>query len=337
MSVLLELFLRGALLCIAMGLLAFSAGRQHLVVRHNLLRLTMLLLLLLPATLLLPRVHLAVLSDFESAASAATTATPAGLAPKTFLVVIWLTGVAAFGIVHVAGILRLRSLLRRATPLTSPAWSARLRASLRALGSKRPAQLLLVPGIPGPAAMQWRKPLVLLPLAALDWPDDRVQVVLLHELAHLVRGDPRRRWLERLVCALYWFNPFVWIINRMLHDTRELVCDAMVIDCGTSPARYAEHLLAIATEAPSLQAPAPALAMAPPRSRLGHRIRDLLEISGESHRRASVSLLAMTVLAVAGIAFVAISVDFATPPSLLLVDDAEALLRLTANPFPGNR
>jgi beta-lactamase regulating signal transducer with metallopeptidase domain len=334
MAALVELFLRSVLLCIAMGLLALVAGRRHLVFRHNLLRLTLLLLLVLPATLLLPRFHLALFPAFHSAASAATTSTRDAFAPQTFLPVLWLAGVAVFGLVHIAGILRLRILLRRATPLISPAWMARLQASLQALDWNRPAQLLLVPGIPGPAAMQWRKPLVLLPPAALDWPADRVQVVLLHELAHLVRGDPRRRWLERLACMVYWFNPCVWIINRMLQDTRELVCDAMVIDCGTPPARYAAHLLAIATEAPSLPAPEPALAMAPPRSRLGNRIRDLLAISGESRRKASVSLLAMTVLSVAGIAFVAISVDFAAPD---LIDDTETLLRLTADPFPGNR
>ncbi len=51
------------------------------------------------------------------------------------------------------------------------------------------------------------RPKVIIPRVARTWSDDRIAVVLRHELAHIRRGD----WLVQiggeLLRAIYWFNP----------------------------------------------------------------------------------------------------------------------------------
>lgn len=52
--------------------------------------------------------------------------------------------------------------------------------------------------------------------------------ILLHELAHIKRGD---LWVHAVYMTLqivYWFNPLLWLIRRTLQNLRELCYDATV-------------------------------------------------------------------------------------------------------------
>ena len=52
--------------------------------------------------------------------------------------------------------------------------------------------------------------------------------ILLHELAHIKRGDLLVHAVYMIVQIAYWFNPLLWIIRRTLQNLRELCCDATV-------------------------------------------------------------------------------------------------------------
>jgi beta-lactamase regulating signal transducer with metallopeptidase domain len=91
----------------------------------------------------------------------------------------------------------------------------------------------------------WR-PLIVMPIDAAQWPEERRRVVLLHELAHIKRRDCLTQALAQLVCAAYWFNPLVWIAARQLRTERERACDDFVLAAGTRGSAYAAHLLDIA-------------------------------------------------------------------------------------------
>ena len=79
-----------------------------------------------------------------------------------------------------------------------------------------------------------------------EWPEQRRRLVLLHELAHVRRWD----WLTQLVahvaCAVYWFNPLVWLAARQMRIERERACDDLVLACGAKASDYAQELLALA-------------------------------------------------------------------------------------------
>ena len=58
------------------------------------------------------------------------------------------------------------------------------------------------------------RPLILLPPAALSgWSVEQLEMVLLHELAHLRRWDNLVNLLQRVLESLLFFHPVVWWLS----------------------------------------------------------------------------------------------------------------------------
>ena len=144
------------------------------------------------------------------------------------------------------------------------------------------------------------RPAIFIPGDATDWSEERRQMVLLHELAHVQRGDCLAQLLARITLALYWWNPAVWFAWREFLKERERTADDLVLNAGASASEYASHLLEIAR---SMQSPAAwgwaAVAMAR-RSQLEGRLLAILD-SGRDRkapRRAFAMAALMTAVAV---------------------------------------
>jgi TonB family protein len=90
------------------------------------------------------------------------------------------------------------------------------------------------------------RPQVLLPASSEYWPEERLRVVIAHELAHVQRMDWLFQMLAQAVCALYWFNPLLWLAANRLHRESELACDDAVLRLGVDARDYATHLFEIA-------------------------------------------------------------------------------------------
>ena len=116
------------------------------------------------------------------------------------------------------------------------------------LGVQHPVALLLDPQRSIPVVWGLRKIRLQLPLNALQWSDEQLQSVLLHELAHVRRRDLAVLAATQIACALYWFNPLVWLAAWRLHVERERACDDLVLSCGVRASLYAEHLLSIVAQ-----------------------------------------------------------------------------------------
>jgi HEAT repeat protein/beta-lactamase regulating signal transducer with metallopeptidase domain len=130
------------------------------------------------------------------------------------------------------------------------------------------------------------RPSVLMPADADAWPQDRLRIVLLHELAHVRRADCLTHILAQTACALYWMNPLAWVAARRLRTERERACDDLVLACGTPGPDYADQLLEIARAMGSGRfsrtAAAASLAMAH-RSQLEGRLMSILDPSVPRH------------------------------------------------------
>ena len=121
------------------------------------------------------------------------------------------------------------------------------------------------------------RPTVILPEAARAWSDDRLRVVLSHELAHVRRGDWGTQLAAELLRAVQWFNPVAWMVCRRLRRESEHACDDAVLNAGVAGPAYATHLLDLARAySVSRGAWSPALPVARP-SGLERRVRAMLD------------------------------------------------------------
>ena len=189
---------------------------------------------------------------------------------------VWFLGSLGSVCILLAGLLRLRWLASGARDIDAGPWctladelrrSYAIASSVRLLQSNH-SSLLVTWG--------WSRPRILLPAAARDWSDDRIRVVLAHELAHIARGDWSFQLTAEVLRVLYWFNPLLWIACRRLRIESERACDDAVLARGTEAPEYATHLLALARSLhPARQPWLPAPAMARPSSLEG-RIRAML-------------------------------------------------------------
>ncbi|NLS97136.1 MAG: M56 family metallopeptidase [Planctomycetaceae bacterium] len=125
-----------------------------------------------------------------------------------------------------------------------PLDSALRRAATR-LGLKRSVRLLVNERRSMPMMWGVLWPRVLIPAAAETWPADRIEAVLMHELAHVRRCDCLSQFAARAVCSLYWYHPLAWWAAKRMRSEAETACDNRVILAGCRPADYAEHLLQI--------------------------------------------------------------------------------------------
>jgi bla regulator protein BlaR1 len=90
---------------------------------------------------------------------------------------------------------------------------------------------------------------------------DQLRLLLAHELAHVMRGDPLVRWFALGVLTLHWWNPIVWLAVRQIEAAQEACCDSLVLSAsGASPKRYAEMLLTTVDFLAGQETPPPALA-----------------------------------------------------------------------------
>ena len=91
------------------------------------------------------------------------------------------------------------------------------------------------------------RPMILLPAAALaGWDPQQLEMVLLHELAHVRRYDNLVNLLQRIVESLLFFQPMVWIVSGWVRREREHCCDELVVARTRQPHAYAEMLVNLA-------------------------------------------------------------------------------------------
>lgn len=220
---------------------------------------------------------------------------------STILWALWIAGAAVVLFRLAAGVLTLRWILRHAREVTDPRWHALLGRVAEQLDLRAPVQLLESPHANMPMALGFWRPIVVLPMESDSWSAELREVVLLHELAHVRRGDVRANLVGQLACALYWFHPLVWTAARRLRIEAERACDDLVLGAGAPASAYAGHLLTMVQASASNSAPAFAVPMAQ-RSAFEGRVLAILDPRQARHgvtRRAAafgvVALLAVTV------------------------------------------
>ncbi len=216
---------------------------------------------------------------------------------------VWVGGAAVGLLLLAIGLARLARIAARAEPLDDGRWRAIRDDIARAYGVRRDVRLLQTDR---PMLVTWGivAPKILVPRGASDWSDDRVRIVLAHELAHVARGDWLAQLLAQCVRAAHWCNPLAWIVCHRARLEAEHACDDAVLNLGVEGSEYASHLLALARSMHTRRAAwVPAQAIVRPSS-LERRVAAMLNarvnhapLSRAGRFAATVAVLFMTVAA----------------------------------------
>jgi beta-lactamase regulating signal transducer with metallopeptidase domain len=158
---------------------------------------------------------------------------------QTLLMLAWMAGVGAVLIYRAVGSWRLRRLRLQSEPVTDE----RLPSLAAECGLENQVELRRSSQCRVPLTWGLWRPIVVLPDAALAWPQERLTATLRHEFAHIRRQDCLTLLLAQVVCALYWMNPLAWLAMRQLRMAQEQACDDLVLRSGASAADYAELLV----------------------------------------------------------------------------------------------
>jgi hypothetical protein len=186
-----------------------------------------------------------------------------------------------------------------------------------------------------PFAFGGRTPTVVLPTVSETWEDERLQAVLLHEMAHLGRNDFASQCFARLVCVLYAWNPLVWRLYALFQAEAEAACDAFAVAAGVPATSYATHLYAIARDARGVTASA-ALPMARPSAThpLEKRIMNLLKPTRSlTARRLVLALSLPMVIGLAAFCFRPVRAEGSSPHGVPPLNDARAFLKWSMDQY----
>jgi beta-lactamase regulating signal transducer with metallopeptidase domain len=88
------------------------------------------------------------------------------------------------------------------------------------------------------------RPVVILPENIVDALDEtQLKPIIMHEIAHIKRGDMWFSLLQELLAVVFWWSPVMRQFNNHIHINRELACDYRAIKALDSAKAYAQSLL----------------------------------------------------------------------------------------------
>jgi beta-lactamase regulating signal transducer with metallopeptidase domain len=200
---------------------------------------------------------------------------------------------------------------------------------LSARGTGRQARLLVSPDLAGPAVLGpvlgsglgsgfasgfasglgERDPIIALPAWTIERLDPQsLDLIVLHEHAHVERGDDRDLLVQSTIEALFCWHPAVTWIGRRLDEERERACDDAVVLRTGRAAPYARCLVDVAARGVASPGLRLASAVGRARGRLTTRIERLLATSSSVRvdvRPSSVSVGSLALAVIATISVVA--------------------------------
>jgi hypothetical protein len=210
----------------------------------------------------------------------------------------WLVGALFFG----GRMLRAWTYTRHMRQVAEPVvgiWKNRLQELAADLGISRSIRLLQSRLIDAPILLGYLKPVILLPVGMMSGlSTEQVETILLHELAHIKRGDYIVNLIQSVAEVVFFFNPWVWAISSQIRLEREQCCDDRVVKLR-SPLTYAQALHQL-EEARTIN-PVFVLAASGNKNQLLNRIKRIMEPSERKEQgREKVFPALMVILALLG-------------------------------------
>lgn len=231
-------------------------------------------------------------------------------------------------------IVRLFAMRGRADVLVEQSWLTALAEAQRRMGFKHGTALLVSDELRSPISWGVLRPTIVLSPNAVAAVGE-AEAIIAHELAHVARLDWAKLLAARVACALFWFNPLVWMLARESHQLREEAADDAVLLADIDGPDYATLLVGAARH-DNQGALLAAHGVAPGKGSLKRRITRVLD---RSLRRgpASATWMAMSIGFLAGVTLPLAAFSATAAPHREATGESGRLARAVAAPAAGPR
>lgn len=210
-----------------------------------------------------------------------------------WIVIAWLLGTVAFGIRLIGGWIVAARWRSTSVRLAPDEWQRALGRLASRISLTRPVQLLVSALVHVPTVVGWLRPVILVPVGALSGlPGDQVEMLLLHELAHIRRHDFLVNIVQSVVETLLFYHPAVWWIGGHMRNEREACCDDLAVMASGDVFTYASALAELELRRPARCTPT----VAANGGSLADRIARLLGTSRPVARSGFASAVVLTVI-----------------------------------------
>ena len=114
---------------------------------------------------------------------------------------------------------------------------------VKKINIRKPPRLLISLKTDIPMAIGWLKPIILIPAAMLSGlTPTQLDMLILHELAHIRRHDYLVNFFQTLIETLLFFHPAVLWISKQMRNEREYCSDDIAVKVAGNPIAYAHTL-----------------------------------------------------------------------------------------------
>ncbi len=325
--------------CIALVIaaaLAISGNRLNARTRCIVLQVAFAAVAIVPFATTLPNVatQASTLRVHRSIGSSQLNARPPGNSPantqrridillsdRTVLIVaaVWLAGVLLFTLRIAAGSLQLARLVRRS----------------KSFAYRDGVAVFASTDIHAPIAIGFVTPAIIVPIALALEVDEAFECIVLHELAHVRRGDAYMNVGERAIHALLYLNPAVLLLRRAIALEREIACDDWAVARSRDLVAYTRSLASFAVWGANARSVANCAAPGFGHATLTriHRLQDPLRNGGIALSRFTIGGFTLVLLTIAlTLNSFAPAIAFASQAS-----NASAIVASTACPSSGVR
>jgi hypothetical protein len=217
----------------------------------------------------------------------------------------------------VIGAAELQRLLRRSRIIDDLSLAEAIDLLRAEMSCLRKVQVRESAELVSPAAIGWRKPVILLPTDWRTWDEPERRAILSHELAHICRDDFAAGLVAQLSLSLHFYNPLAhWLASRVRLE-QELAADAWGARLTGDRPSYLTTLARLALRQDS-RAAWPARAFLPSRGTLARRIemlRDTRFVRPDS-LSTKVRVSTIATIAAAGLFVAGLRSPLATPAAL---------------------
>jgi beta-lactamase regulating signal transducer with metallopeptidase domain len=198
-----------------------------------------------------------------------------------FIITLWFAGSLLFSLRLLGSWWYIMKLKSNSIPLDNE-WSECVSRLARQLNIRRLVTLARSAQVNAPVVIGYIRPVILIPVGMFSGLSTaQIEAIFIHELTHIRRHDYLINIIQSFIEAIFFFNPFVWIVSAILRREREHCCDDTVIAQQGNARAYAyalAHLEEVRIAKTTL-----ALSLAGNKNELLNRIKRIMEKSVKNH------------------------------------------------------